>query len=42
MQQQLVQPVIEAVEAQYSKMTGLQADIYVCQPSAGAGVVSLS
>ncbi|MBW3115948.1 galactokinase [Providencia rettgeri] len=40
MQQQCVQPVIDAVEAQYQKMTGLQADIYVCQPSSGASVVS--
>ncbi|MEY0062657.1 galactokinase [Providencia rettgeri] len=40
MQQQCVQPVIDAVEAQYQKITGLQADIYVCQPSSGASVVS--
>lgn len=39
MQQQCVQPVIDAVEAQYQKETGLQADIYVCQPSSGASVV---
>ena len=39
MQQQCVQPVIDAVEAQYQKATGLQADIYVCQPSSGASVV---
>ncbi|EJD6047075.1 galactokinase [Providencia rettgeri] len=39
MQQQCVQPVIDAVEAQYQKAAGLQADIYVCQPSSGASVV---
>ena len=39
MLQQCVQPVIDAVEAQYQKVTGLQADIYVCQPSSGASVV---
>lgn len=39
MQQQCVQSVIDAVEAQYQKATGLQADIYVCQPSSGASVV---
>ncbi|EKT54947.1 galactokinase [Providencia rettgeri] len=39
MQQQCVQLVIDAVEAQYQKATGLQADIYVCQPSSGASVV---
>ncbi|MFD1090808.1 galactokinase [Providencia vermicola] len=39
MQQQFVQPVIDAVEAQYANKTGLHADIYVCQPSQGAGVI---
>ncbi|EPL9570155.1 galactokinase [Providencia rettgeri] len=39
MQQQLVKPVINAVEAQYADATGLHADIYVCQPSQGAGVI---
>ena len=39
MQQQFVQPVINAVEAQYANKTGLHADIYVCQPSQGAGVI---
>ena len=39
MKQQLVQPVIAAVEQQYQVMTGLKADIYVCQPSEGASVV---
>ncbi|WP_369310517.1 galactokinase [Providencia rettgeri] len=39
MPQQFVQPVINAVEAQYTHATGLHADIYVCQPSKGAGVV---
>ncbi|WP_265693966.1 galactokinase [Providencia rustigianii] len=38
MKQQLVEPVKAAVEAQYQTMTGLKEDIYVCQPSAGAGV----
>lgn len=40
MQQKFVQPVMEAVEKQYSKATGLQADIYVCQPSAGASTIA--
>lgn len=39
MKQQLVQSVMDVVEAQYQAMTGLKADIYVCQPSAGAGVI---
>lgn len=39
MKQQLVQPVVAAVEQQYQAATGLKADIYVCQPSEGAGVV---
>ncbi|MGG4664497.1 galactokinase [Providencia vermicola] len=39
MQQQFVQPVINAVEAQYADATGLHADIYVCQPSQGASVI---
>lgn len=40
MQQQFVQPVIAAVEAEYQKATGLAASIYVCQPSSGANVVN--
>ncbi|HGN1707626.1 TPA: galactokinase [Providencia rettgeri] len=40
MQQKFVQPVMAAVEEQYSKATGLQADIYVCQPSAGASTIA--
>lgn len=40
MQQKFVQPVMVAVEEQYSKTTGLQADIYVCQPSAGASTIA--
>lgn len=39
MQQQLVEPVISAVEAQYYALTDLKADIYVCQPSDGAGMI---
>nr|WP_273803684.1 galactokinase [Providencia rettgeri] len=39
MQQHLVKPVINAVESQYADATGLHADIYVCQPSKGAGVI---
>ncbi|MGG4609704.1 galactokinase [Providencia sp. Me31A] len=40
MQQKFVQPVMAAVDEQYSKATGLQADIYVCQPSAGASTIA--
>lgn len=40
MKQHLVEPVIAAVEAQYQAATGLKADIYVCQPSDGAGVIT--
>lgn len=39
MQQQLVEPVISVVEAQYYALTDLKADIYVCQPSDGAGMI---
>ncbi|MCW2255442.1 galactokinase [Providencia alcalifaciens] len=38
--QQLVKSVISAVEAQYHALTGLKADIYVCQPSDGAGIIT--
>lgn len=40
MQQQIVGAVVNAVEQQYSALTGLKADIYVCQPSDGAGVIN--
>lgn len=40
MKQQLVESVVKAVEQQYSALTGLTADIYVCQPSDGAGVIN--
>lgn len=40
MKQQLVESVIQAVETHYHAMTGLQADIYVCQPSDGAGLIT--
>lgn len=42
MKQELVQPVKAAIEAQYQAMSGLKEDIYVCQPSAGAGVFAKS
>lgn len=40
MKQQIVEAVVNAVEQQYSALTGLKADIYVCQPSDGAGVIN--
>lgn len=40
MKQQLVTPVIDAVEQKYQALTGLKADIYVCQPSDGAGIMA--
>ncbi|UNH29836.1 galactokinase [Moellerella wisconsensis] len=40
MKQDKVDSVIEAIDANYHTATGLQAEIYVCQPSAGAGVYS--
>ncbi|MFY3772255.1 Galactokinase [Providencia manganoxydans] len=40
MKQQIVGAVVNAVEQQYSALTGLKADIYVCQPSDGAGVIN--
>jgi len=40
MKQQLVESVVQAVETHYHAMTGLQADIYVCQPSDGAGLIT--
>lgn len=41
MKQQFVKPVIAAVEQQYQVATGLKADVYVCQPSEGAGMVTI-
>lgn len=40
MNQQLVESVISAIEAQYYALTDLKADIYVCQPSDGAGIIT--
>ncbi len=38
MKQDKVEQVVMAVEENYQQQTGLKADIYVCQPSAGAGL----
>ena len=35
---ELVDPVRAAVSTSYPRATGLQGSIYVCHPSAGAGV----